>query len=163
MSHFVSGKILAGAAAFGLGLAAAFPGQAFDAVEFTVSGGDKSLTKSLRAASGLVGAAKDKSALDLFADARAEYGRLLAALYATGHYGPVIHVLVDGREAAGIAPLDAPTSISHIAVTVDPGPVFTFSVAQVAPLANSNALPPAFAAGKLAASGGRQGGGSGRN
>jgi translocation and assembly module TamA len=84
MLRFVSHRLWWAAAALGLGLAGALPGLAFDAVDFTVSGGDKDLAKSLRAASGLAGAAKDKPALDLFADARAEYGRLLGALYDTG-------------------------------------------------------------------------------
>lgn len=146
-------KLLVGVVTLGLGLAAAWPGRAFDAVEFSVTGADQALTADLRSASGLVGAAKDKPALDRFADARAEYGRLLSALYVTGHYGPVIHVLIDGREAASIAPLDAPTSIGQIKVTVDPGPVFGFSQAEVAPLAPKTVLPEAFAPGKTAGSG----------
>jgi translocation and assembly module TamA len=153
MGRVVSQKRWAGAAAFALAAALAVPGRAFDAVEFTVTGGDAALSKNLRAVSGLANAPKDKPALDLFADARAEYGKLLSALYASGHYGPVIHVLMDGREVAGIAPLDAPTSIGHITVTVDVGPVFTFSQAVVAPLARRTALPSGFAAGKLAGSG----------
>lgn len=125
----------------------ALPARALDRVDFTVSGGDKALTEDLRAASGLVGASKTKEALDLFADARAEYGKLISALYATGHYGPVIHVLIDGKEAANIAPLDAPATIRHIAVTVDPGPVFAFSEAQIAPLARRTTLPEGFKTG----------------
>lgn len=144
---------MVGAAALALGLVAALPGQAFDAVQFTVTGGDKALEKSLRAASGLTSPAKDVTAQDLFADARAEYGRLLSALYATGHYGPVIHVLIDGREASSIAPLNAPSAIGTIAVTVDPGPVFAFSQAQVAPLAPRTEMPEAFAVGKPAGAG----------
>ena len=149
----VSRKLLVGAGAIAFGAALALPGRAFDAVEFTVTHADTALTQQIKAASGLVGAAKDKAALDLFADAQAEYGRLLAALYAAGHYGPVIHVLIDGREAAGIAPLDAPDAIGHIVVTVDPGPVFTFDQAQIAPLAPRTTLPKGFAAGKVAEAG----------
>ena len=153
MVSSVCRKLWVGTAALGLGLAAAWPGRAFDAVEFKVTGADKTLTADLRAASGLVGAAKDKPALDLFADARAEYGRLLSALYTSGHYGPVIHVLIDGREASSIAPLDAPPTIGHITVTVDPGPVFVFSRAQIAPLAPKTVLPEAFVVGNPAGSG----------
>ena len=153
MVSIVSHRLLGSAAVLGLGLCLAVPGRAFDAVDFTVNSGDKDLTATLRAASGLASAAKDKPALDLFADARAEYGRLLLALYATGHYGPVIHVLVDGREAASIAPLDAPSSIRHITVTVDPGPAFAFSRAEVAPLARKTEMPEGFAVGKVAGSG----------
>lgn len=153
MGKSVSHKLWAGAAALALGLAGTLPVRAFDAVEFTILGGDKAMTRDLRDASGLVGAGKDKSALDLFADARAEYGRLISALYAAGHYGPVIHVLIDGREAASIAPLDAPSTIGHIAVTVDPGPAFRFATTEIAPLAPHTAMPDSFAPGKLALSG----------
>ena len=82
-----------------------FGGSALDQLDFVVTGEDARLTADLRAASGLLAAEKTKrtNALDLLADARAEYGRLISALYAKGHYNPVIHVLVDGREAASIA------------------------------------------------------------
>ncbi|MGV8985772.1 MAG: autotransporter assembly complex protein TamA [Cypionkella sp.] len=153
MGSTVSRRLWVGTAALGLGLAVALPGLAFDAVDFTVTGGDKGLSNTLRAASGLVGAAKDKPALDLFADARAEYAKLLSALYATGHYGPVIHVMIDGREAASIAPLDAPSTIRKIVVSVDPGPAFAFSQAEISPLANDTELPSGFATGKTAESG----------
>ena len=90
-----------------------FGGAALEQLAFTVTGGGKSLEGDLRDASGLIAAQKSDrtAALGLFTDARAEYGRLLSALYAAGHYGPVIHVLIDGREAADIAPLDAPAVI----------------------------------------------------
>ena len=131
-----------------------FSSPALDLLEFSVTGGDKGLEREVRAASGLLAAQSDKrtEALDLFADARAEYGRLLAALYALGHYGPVIHVLIDGREAAAIAPLDAPAQISRITVTVEPGPEFAFSRASIAPLAVRTELPAGFAVGQVAGS-----------
>ncbi|MEO6301312.1 MAG: BamA/TamA family outer membrane protein [Paracoccaceae bacterium] len=126
-----------------------------DQVQFTVAGTDKNLNVDLRAASVLLTTNKSKNitALDLFADARAEYGRLIGALYARGYYGPVIHVLVDGKEAANIAPLNSPARINQIVVTVDPGPVFAFSRAQVAPLAPKTNMPLEFAPGKVAESG----------
>ena len=146
-------KLWAGAAIFAVVLAGALPGRALDGVTFTVAGGDKTLTRELRAASGLVGAGKDKAAVDLFADARAEYGKLLSALYAAGHYGPVIHILIDGREADSIAPLDAPSAIGKIVVSIEPGPAFVFSTTTVAPLAQGQSLPSDFAAGQLAGAG----------
>ena len=128
--------------------------RALDTLEFRVAGGDGRLEKAMRAASGLLAAERDKrtAALDLIAEARAEYGRLLAALYARGHFGPVIHVLIDGREAAAIAPLDAPGRIGRITVTIDPGPLFAFSRATIAPLAPRTELPPGFAVGRVAGS-----------
>ena len=132
-----------------------YSGQALDQLDFQVAGGDKSMERDLKAASGLVAAqaAKGTGALDLLSDARAEYGKLIGVLYAKGHYGPVIHILIDGREAADIAPLDAPAAISKIVVTVDPGPAFTFSTASIAPLTPKTVLPTGFAVGKVAQSG----------
>lgn len=148
-----SGRVVAGALV--LGLCAGTAGNALDRLDFTVQGGTKALVAELRLASILLASEKAGTvdAQDLFADARAEYASLLGALYASGHYSPVIHVLIDGREAAGIAPLDAPARIGQIAVQVDPGPVFAFSRAVVAPLAPETDLPDGFAVGAVAESG----------
>ena len=153
MGHSVSHKLWTSAAILAVVVAGALPGWALDKVGFTVSGHDAALMRALRAASGLVAAGKDKAALDLFADARAEYGKLLTPLYAAGHYGPVIHVLIDGREADSIAPLDAPSVIGKVEVSVDPGPAFVFSTTTVAPLTGGQALPAGFATGKVAQAG----------
>lgn len=130
------------------------PIRADDHVSFTVAGEDDSLAKDLRAASLLIAtqAEKDVDALALFSAARGEYAQLLGALYAHGHYSAVISVLVDGREAASIAPLDAPDRIGRIEVRVDPGPPFAFSQARVAPLAQGTELPEGFAVGERAES-----------
>ncbi|WP_339108909.1 autotransporter assembly complex family protein [Thioclava sp. GXIMD4216] len=123
--------------------------------QFQVSGGDKDLTETLKSAS-LVVSAEAKTgedapdAQDLFGSARADYARLLGALYDEGYYAPSISILVNGKEAASIAPLDAPATISSIQITVDPGPKFTFSQAQVAPLAPKTELPDGFRAGQTA-------------
>ena len=153
MAHLARYRLLS-TAALVLGLSGN-SGHALDQLDFLVQGDDKTLTSDLKAASGLLAAraAKRTNPLNLLADARAEYGKLIAALYAKGHYGPVIHVLVDGREAANIAPLDAPSAIHKIVVTVDPGPVFTFGRAEIAPLARKTTLPTGFATGKVAESG----------
>jgi translocation and assembly module TamA len=71
---------------------------------------------------------------DYIAAARADYRRLLTALYGSGYYGGTISITVDGREAANIAPLDAPDAISQVVITVDPGDRFTFGDVQIAPL-----------------------------
>ena len=147
-----SGLILAIAA----GLLLAVP-QAFarNLLQFQTPGASDDLRDDLLGASLLQAARRDKvtDPQDLFAAARAEYSRLLGALYARGHYSGVIHVLIDGREAANIAPLDAPSRIDRIDVTVDPGPAFTFSRAEIAPLAPKTLLPKDFAKGSVAASG----------
>lgn len=138
-----------------LPLLAASAVLAQDRIDFQVATGDKALERSLRNASGLATREieKDANAQDLFAEARAEYGRILAALYGLGHYSGVIHVLVDGREAADIQPLDAPARIGTIRVTVDPGPVFKFSRAEIGPLAPKTEIPKGFAKGGTAESG----------
>ncbi len=141
--------------AIALCLTAGTAGLALDRLDFVVSGGDAVLEKDLRAASILLASKKSHqvAAQDLFADARAEYASLLNALYARGHYSAVIHVYIDGREAAAIAPLDAPGTIGSIRVEVIAGPAFHFSQAQVAPLAARTAIPKGFAVGKPAESG----------
>jgi translocation and assembly module TamA len=124
-------------------------------ITLTVAGEDAALRRVLEAASPLRAAERERTvdANDLFAAARAEYGALLAALYAQGRYSGVISVQIDGREAAAIAPLDAPQRIGAIAVTVDPGPVFAFSRAEIAPLAPDTAIPSGFAIGEPAETG----------
>lgn len=130
-------------------------GAALERLEFGVAGDDKALERSLRGASILLDAQAQKNTnpQDLFADARAEYGRLLSALYAAGHYSAVINVRIDGREAAEIAPLDAPGQIGVIEVTVDPGPRFAFGQLRIQPLARDTVLPEGFAKGEPAFSG----------
>ena len=114
------GLAVIGAMVVGLGMAEA--GNALERLDFAVRGASAALDKELRFASILLASQKAGTvdAQDLFADARAEYASLLGALYASGHYSPVIHVMIDGREAAGIAPLDAPARIGRIEVQVDP-------------------------------------------
>ena len=81
---------------------------------------------------------------DLLAAARSDYARILAALYAKGHYSVVIRIRIDGREAAAIPALEAPSAISAIRIDVDPGPPFRFGTARVAPLASETGLPAEF-------------------
>ncbi len=125
------------------------------AISFSAPGADKTLLRKLRDASLLVAAADKKThdAQDLYAAARADYRRLIGALYAAGHYAPVIHILIDGREAASIAPLDAPTRIGQISVTIAPGPLFHFGRTRIAPRAPSSKPPKDFAPGRPALSG----------
>ncbi len=89
---------------------------------------------------------------DYVAAARADYRRLLTALYGAGYYGGSISIRIDGREAADIQPLDAPARIESIVIRVDPGPSFTFGTASIGPLAPETALPEGFATGEIARS-----------
>ncbi len=145
---------LMGGVAIALTLSAV-PVWSLDPVQFDVQSDDKAMRRDLQAASSLLAAqSEDKTdPASILAAARAEYGRLVNALYAKGHYSPVVHVLVDGREAASIAPLDVPATIRRVVVQVDPGPRFTFGAAQIAPLAPDTRLPEGFASGRPAESG----------
>lgn len=144
---------LAGAACLAIGSFAA-PSGAFDKLEFRVIGGETELRGTLKDAS-LVSAAKREGRTapeDILSAARAEYGRIVNTLYALGYYAPVVHVRVDGREAASIPPLDTPTRIDVVEVTVDTGPAFKFSEATLAPVPRGTRLPEQFAPGKRARS-----------
>ena len=46
---------------------------------------------------------------DILAAARADYARMVGALYEVGRYGGVASIKVDGREAADISPLATPS------------------------------------------------------
>ena len=144
-------------AGFALALAtlAPHPARALDRVEFVLPGVADDLAETLRGAS-LTEAARRNGGADaqqVFAAAQADYGRLLGALYAAGHYSGVIAIRIDGREAAEIAPLNAPGRIGTVRIEVRPGPPFLFGAAQVTPLAPDTALPQEFAPGQTAFSG----------
>lgn len=128
---------------------------ALDAVTFSLPGASDDLAGDLRGAS-LTEAARVDGRTDpqeIFGAAQADYARLLGALYAAGHYSGTISIRIDGREAADIAPLNAPARIGTVAIEVRPGPPFTFSRAEAAPLAPGTELPEGFAAGQPALSG----------
>ncbi len=130
------------------------PVPALDRLDFQVTGGDKALTKTLRGASLLLTQQADgvTDAQDLFAAARADYARILGALYAEGHYSATISIRIDGREAANIPALNAPGQVGSILVAVDPGPRFAFGRTALGPLAPETRLPEAFAPGQPARS-----------
>lgn len=134
---------------------AATPVKALQTLVFNTPGADAALEGVLKDASILLASQREgnTAAQDLFADSQAEYGSLLNALYAAGHYSAVIHVYLDGREAAAIAPLDAPAQINRIEVVVEPGPTFRLSRASLHPLPRKATLPEGFAPGQPAESG----------
>lgn len=138
------------AIALGIGL----PAAALDSLSFSFPGADKKLRAALLSASLLEQAERDgpADALDLFAAARTDYGRILGALYAEGYYSGVIHILIDGREAADFAAVDAPRTIRAIKVIVVPGAPFTFLRARMKPYAPGTKLPPAYGDRKVARS-----------
>ncbi|MEI4485411.1 autotransporter assembly complex family protein [Frigidibacter sp. MR17.14] len=145
-----------GAALAGLGLGLmAGPALALDNFQIRIIGKDHAIGNAVLNASQTAAARDDKEAdaQDLLAAAQADYGRILGALYAQGHYSGIITIAVDGREAASIPPLNAPQQIRSIIITVDPGPAFTFSRAEARPLAPKTEMPDGFARGEPAESG----------
>lgn len=90
---------------------------------------------------------EDALAQDYVAAANADYRRILTGLYAQGYYGGTISILIDGREAASIPPLNAPEIVESIQIIVDPGPRFEFGQADIGPLARNTELPESFAPG----------------
>lgn len=115
-------------------------------VTLTAPKAGRDLVAGLRAASLTLAAAQNKDAQiqDLLSSARADYALIIGMLYSEGYYGGVVNILADGREVADIPPLQQPASIDTIVITVDPGPLFLFSRARVAPLAPSTVLPEDF-------------------
>lgn len=121
-------------------------------IDFAAPGADKPLTRALMSASLLVAAGREGTTdpQDILSAALSDYSRLTKALYAEGYYGGVIHILIDGREAADIPLLDTPAQIRHVSVSVAPGRPFRFGAARMAPYAPGTDLPPAYRDGQIA-------------
>jgi len=105
--------------------------SAKDGLEATIRGASSLLSGQSAPASGAAG---------LLARARADYQRILGALYNEGYYGGTISILVGGREAANIPPdatLPKPVAVQ---LKVEPGPVFHFGRIGI-----SNEAPAAVA------------------
>lgn len=138
-------------AALGGALSWGIAAEALENIDFAAPGASEQLERRLKNASLLmeVGTETD-DVQEILAAARAEYARLLGVLYDEGHFGGVISILVDGREAANLSPLTPPPSISRIQVTVQPGPTYRFSRAEVDPLARGTDLPAGFRVGETA-------------
>lgn len=93
------------------------------------------------------------SAGEILAAAQADYKRLLAVLYDNGYFSGSIAISVDGREASSIPPVQPPSSVSRVQVTIEPGPKFQFGRARIAPLAEGTEIPEGFSEGKTASLG----------
>jgi len=107
------------------------------------------LADALRASSLIVQAQREGKGdpQDILAAAQADYARLVGVLYEHARYGASVSVLVDGREAAGISPLNTPSDIRQVQVRINPGPPFVFGTAQIGPIAAGTELPTGFRAG----------------
>ncbi len=121
----------------------------------TAPGAPDGLEDRLRTASAVMNAPAQglDGSHELLAAAQADYGTMVQILYDQGYFSPVVNILVDGREAATIPPLDVPATINSIAVTVEVGPQFRFGTAEVAPQAEGTEIPDSFAPGQTATTG----------
>ena len=124
-------------------------------LDLDVLGGGDELRSELKDAMSLIDLLDTESPTpqSLIAAAQADYSRIVAALYSVGRFGPVVSITVDGREASGISPFEAPSGIRNIRVEVDPGPRFRFGRAEIAPLAQGTELPDGFRTGERAGTG----------
>lgn len=97
------------------------------------SGARGDLDAAVRRASELLGnqAEPASGAPGLLARARADYRRIVAALYQEGYYGGTVSILVNGREAANLPPDTALPKPTPVSVTVVPGPLFRFSALTI--------------------------------
>ncbi|GAA6188901.1 autotransporter assembly complex family protein [Litorivita sp. NS0012-18] len=128
--------------------------RALEAVDFQFKGVSDDLADELRAAS-LTQAAKvdgRTAPQDVLAAAQADYASMTGVLYAQGYYSGVVHVYVDGREAATVPPLDQLRDVKRVVISVDPGDRFNFGKAEITPLPQSAQLPARFATGRAARS-----------
>ena len=102
-------------------------------VEVVVSGGDSDVEDRIRSASSLWSNREKPAsgAAGLIATARGDYRRILDTSYALGRYGPTISITINGKEAAGLLPDEEFGGTARVVISVDPGPQFVFSNAQV--------------------------------
>ena len=148
------GRCAGAICAAALCLGAPVLGHALESLRIIAPGASKDLAGALEQSSLLVSAYRDgvTAAPDLIAAARADYPRLVGALYSEGHYGGTVRILIDGREAADISGLNLPQRIDRIVVQVTPGPQFRFGAASVAPARGFRELPEGFRTGAPARS-----------
>lgn len=132
------------------------PALQLDAAEVTLNVPDnKKLSKQLSKVSLTVAAAKDDETdtQDLLAAAKADYRRLVGALYDDGYFGPYVSIMVDGQQASNISELTYNKPIQEIRIEVIPGPIFTFSEAVVDPMPQNAEPVTGFAVGQTATTG----------
>ncbi|WP_134724798.1 autotransporter assembly complex protein TamA [Paracoccus luteus] len=121
-------------------------------LQFRLSNGDEAVERQIRNSSLLTESLAEGriTGQDILAAARADYARILGALYDAGLYDAVIDIRLDGVEAAGIAPLDAPAVVRQVIVDVDTGERFRYSRADIAPVAPATELPDDYRRGEVA-------------
>lgn len=106
--------------------------QPYSATLSTPAAGD--LESRIRNASTLLSSQGEPAngAAGLLARARADYKRILGALYDEGYYGGYISILVGGREAAKLPPDTVLPKPVAVELKVEPGPLFHFGRIAIA-------------------------------
>ena len=92
-------------------------------IRFQIPETDDNLQDAILAGSLLAAAAREKKEdpQELLADARADYQRILSVLYENGHFGGVVNIYIDGREAATIPPGEWAKVRTGLAVEIPAG------------------------------------------
>ncbi|MBT3142639.1 BamA/TamA family outer membrane protein [Ruegeria litorea] len=101
-------------------------------------------------------AAKSRSLetpLELLSAALSDYRTLVQILYDEGYFSPVVNIRLDGKEAANIDPLNTPSSVNTIDITVKTGPIFRFGQADISPVTPETVIPDTYAVGQTAKTG----------
>ncbi|MBO9467932.1 outer membrane protein assembly factor [Tropicibacter sp. R15_0] len=139
---------LARGAALALTLLCPLPAFALDSASVKLIDSDnKPLKDSLTAAS-VTRALLDQTDItvrDVVAAAQGDYATMVETLYAQGYYSAVVHITLDGVEAARIDPFNLPAKVDKVRIRVNPGPRFKFGATQLAPLAPNSTPSPGFA------------------
>jgi len=113
------------------------------------------LTDRLQGASAALSLGDGADLQEVLAAALSDYRTLVQVLYDAGYFAPVVNIRLDGREAAAINLLSPRAAVENVAITVDPGPRFTFGQAEIRPLPATEpaALPEDFATERPASTG----------
>lgn len=124
-------------------------------VSLTAPGAPDGLEERLRAASATVAGqvAPTGGVQEILAAALSDYTTLVQVLYDQGYFSPVVHIRLDGREAAQISLVAPPARVERVEITITPGPLFRFGRAKIAPLATGTQLPDGFVSGQPASTG----------
>ncbi|WP_410219516.1 autotransporter assembly complex protein TamA [Paracoccus sp. (in: a-proteobacteria)] len=168
MRAYLTAAMLAATVAAGAGMALAQSSSPFSGLfgwgnetegpvdlDIQVEGGDDDLARQIRRTSLISGALSEErtTGQDILAAARGDYARILGLLYDEGYYDSIVSIRLDGAEAAEVAPLDAPDLVQRVVVAVQPGRIFRFSRAAIAPVAPESEIPSNYAVNEVAGTG----------
>ena len=95
----------------------------------------------------LADAGSDATTQDVVAAAQADYARLVGLMYDRGFFAPQVSILIDGKEAAALSPVQPLRQIDVVELKVVTGKSFRFGTAKIAPLAPNTTLPAEFVKG----------------